>query len=154
VDDVASSGPRRLVVRVEGGRDATWARGIPGITVSEVDGGEARLVLDESVDSESVVLHRGNLAGGARRQRVPRGRPVDVRRIRSGRDQRRALAPVPSAHQLRARVARGCRSGRSCRALATFVMEPGSLIMERKMLLGIKRRAEMPVTRSTGEEAP
>jgi hypothetical protein len=33
-------------------------------------------------------------------------------------------------------------------------MEPGSLIMERKMLLGIKRRAEMPVTRCTGEEAP
>jgi ABC-2 type transport system ATP-binding protein len=78
VDDVASSGPRRLVVRVEGDRDAAWARGIPGITVSEVDG---------------------------------------VRRIRSGRDQRRALAPVPSAHQQRARVARGCRSGRSCRAL-------------------------------------
>jgi hypothetical protein len=40
------------------------------------------------------------------------------------------------------------------RAFGTFVMEPGSLIMERKMLLGIKRRAEMLVTRGTGEEAP
>lgn len=28
------------------------------------------------------------------------------------------------------------------RALATYVMEPGSLVMERKMLLGIKQRAE------------
>jgi hypothetical protein len=40
------------------------------------------------------------------------------------------------------------------RAFGTFVMEPGSPIMERKMLLGIKRRAERPVTRGTGEEAP
>jgi hypothetical protein len=33
---------------------------------------------------------------------------------------------------------------RSARALYTYVMEPGSLIMERKMLLGIKQRAERP----------
>jgi ABC-2 type transport system ATP-binding protein len=55
VDDLATSGPRRLVVRVEGDRDGSWARGIPGVTISEVDGGEARLVLDETVDSESVL---------------------------------------------------------------------------------------------------
>ena len=55
VDDLATSGPRRLVVRVEGDRDASWARGIAGVTVSEIDGGAARLVLDESVDSESVL---------------------------------------------------------------------------------------------------
>ena len=55
VDDLATSGPRRLVVRVEGNRDASWARGIAGVTVSEIDGGAARLVLDESVDSESVL---------------------------------------------------------------------------------------------------
>jgi hypothetical protein len=30
------------------------------------------------------------------------------------------------------------------RALSTYVMEPGSLIMERKMLLGIRQRAERP----------
>ena len=29
------------------------------------------------------------------------------------------------------------------RAIQTLVMEPGSLVMERKMLLGIKERAEM-----------
>jgi hypothetical protein len=28
------------------------------------------------------------------------------------------------------------------RAIYTYAMEPGSLIMERKMLLGIKQRAE------------
>ena len=33
-------------------------------------------------------------------------------------------------------------AGRLQRAVGVLVMEPGSLIMERKMLLGIKRRAE------------
>jgi hypothetical protein len=33
-------------------------------------------------------------------------------------------------------------ASRLARALNTYVMEPGSLIMERKMLLGIKQRAE------------
>jgi ABC-2 type transport system ATP-binding protein len=55
VDDLATSGPRRLVVRVEGDREAAWARRIAGVTVSEIDRGAARLVLDESVDSESVL---------------------------------------------------------------------------------------------------
>jgi ABC-2 type transport system ATP-binding protein len=62
VDDLATTGPRRLVVRVEGDRDATWARGIAAITISEVDGGEARLVLDEEVDSDSVL--RAAMAAG------------------------------------------------------------------------------------------
>jgi ABC-2 type transport system ATP-binding protein len=62
VDDLATSGPRRLVVRVEGDRDALWAHGIAGVTISEVDGGEARLVLDASVDSESVL--RAAMAAG------------------------------------------------------------------------------------------
>ena len=55
VDDLAASGPRRLVVRVEGDRDASWARRIPGVTVSEVAGGEVRLVLDDPVDSDAVL---------------------------------------------------------------------------------------------------
>jgi ABC-2 type transport system ATP-binding protein len=55
VDDLATSGTRRLVVRVEGDRDARWARTIAGVTVSEVDAGAARLVLDTSVDSQSVL---------------------------------------------------------------------------------------------------
>jgi ABC-2 type transport system ATP-binding protein len=62
VDDLATSGPRRLVVRVEGDRDASWAHGMAGVTISEVDGGEARLVLDEEVDSEAVL--RAAMAAG------------------------------------------------------------------------------------------
>jgi len=55
VDDLAHSGPRRLVVRVEGDRDALWARGLTGVSISEVDAGAARLVLDDSVESEAVL---------------------------------------------------------------------------------------------------
>ena len=55
VGDLATSGPRRLVVRVEGDRDGAWARQITGVTVSEVDRGALRLVLDEPVDSQSVL---------------------------------------------------------------------------------------------------
>ena len=55
VDDLATSGPRRLVVRVEGDRDGDWARQLPGVAVSEVDRGAVRLVLDDSVDSEAVL---------------------------------------------------------------------------------------------------
>jgi len=55
VDELATSGPRRLVVRVTEDRDASWAANITGVAVSEVDGGAARLVLDESVDSDSVL---------------------------------------------------------------------------------------------------
>ena len=55
VDDLETSGPRRLVVRVEGDRDATWARTIPGVTVSELDAGAARLVLDQTVESDTVL---------------------------------------------------------------------------------------------------
>ena len=39
------------------------------------------------------------------------------------------------------------------KAFGILVLEPGSLMMERKMLLGIKRRAEMPVVRG-GDEGP
>ena len=62
VDDLAKSGPRRLVVRVDGDRDAAWARNLASVVVSEVNGGEARLVLDESVDSD-VVLRAAMAAG-------------------------------------------------------------------------------------------
>jgi len=55
VDELATSGSRRLVVRVAEDRDASWARNLAGVTVSEVNGGAARLVLDESVDSDSVL---------------------------------------------------------------------------------------------------
>ena len=62
VDDLATSGPRRLVVRVEGDRDGAWARGLAGVKVSEVDRGRRRLVLDESVDSDAVL--RAAMAAG------------------------------------------------------------------------------------------
>ncbi len=55
VDDLASSGARRLVVRVEGDREAAWARSVPGVSVSEVAAGAARLVLGDEVDSDSVL---------------------------------------------------------------------------------------------------
>ena len=55
VDDLASSGARRLAVRVEGDRDGTWARPLVGVTISEIKGGECRLVLDDDTDSDSVL---------------------------------------------------------------------------------------------------
>ena len=62
VDDLATRGGRRLVVRVEGDRRADWARALPGVTLSEVDGGAARLLLDDGVDSD-VVLRSAMAAG-------------------------------------------------------------------------------------------
>jgi ABC-2 type transport system ATP-binding protein len=55
VDELATGGPRRLVVRVEGERAGVWARALRGVTVSELDRGALRLVLDESVDSQAVL---------------------------------------------------------------------------------------------------
>ncbi|HEV3265844.1 MAG TPA: ATP-binding cassette domain-containing protein [Acidimicrobiales bacterium] len=55
VDDLATSGSPRLVVRVEGDREGSWAQGLDGVTISEVDGGAARLVLDPTVDSQTVL---------------------------------------------------------------------------------------------------
>jgi ABC-2 type transport system ATP-binding protein len=62
VDELATRGPRRLVVRVEGDRQGVWARSIPGVKVSEVDGGQVRLVLDDVTDSD-VVLDAARSAG-------------------------------------------------------------------------------------------
>jgi ABC-2 type transport system ATP-binding protein len=62
VDELAVSGARRLTVRVEGDRLGAWARAIPGVTVSQVDGGEVRLVLEDSTDSD-VVLDAARAAG-------------------------------------------------------------------------------------------
>jgi ABC-2 type transport system ATP-binding protein len=55
VDELATSGGRRLVVRVEGDRTAVWAQALPGVHVSEIAAGAARLVLDDTVDSDSVL---------------------------------------------------------------------------------------------------
>ena len=62
VDELATSGTRRLVVRVDADREAQWAKHLPGVEVSEVSGGAVRLVVDPSVDSD-VVLHAAMAAG-------------------------------------------------------------------------------------------
>ncbi|MGO9029167.1 MAG: ABC transporter ATP-binding protein [Acidimicrobiales bacterium] len=62
VDELSTSGARRLAVRVDGDRQGSWAEGIAGVTVSEIDGGEVRLVLDGSTDSD-VVLDAARSAG-------------------------------------------------------------------------------------------
>ena len=55
VDELATSGDRRLVVRIEGDRTANWARNLPGVTVSEEVGGTVRMILAPSVDSDDVL---------------------------------------------------------------------------------------------------
>lgn len=55
VDELTTRGPRRLVVRVEGDRDAAWARDLPGVSVSEVDAGAVRLMLDPGCDTDRVL---------------------------------------------------------------------------------------------------
>jgi len=55
VDALETSGARRLVVRVEGDRQGRWAQDMPGVKISEVVAGAARLVLEESVDSDDVL---------------------------------------------------------------------------------------------------
>lgn len=62
VDELATSGGRRLVVRVEGDRSASWAHGIPGVRISEIVAGAVRLVLDDTVDSDAVL--RAAMAAG------------------------------------------------------------------------------------------
>jgi ABC-2 type transport system ATP-binding protein len=62
VDELATKGPRRLGVRVEGALEGAWARGIPGVTVSQVDRGKVHLTLDDSTDSD-VVLEAARAAG-------------------------------------------------------------------------------------------
>jgi ABC-2 type transport system ATP-binding protein len=55
VDELETSGARRLIVRIDGNRDADWVRNLPGVTISEVSAGTVRLVLDGSVDSDEVL---------------------------------------------------------------------------------------------------
>jgi ABC-2 type transport system ATP-binding protein len=55
VDELATSGARRLLVRIEGDRTGDWARQLPGVTVSEANGGAVRLALESSVDSDDVL---------------------------------------------------------------------------------------------------
>ena len=56
VDDLATSGPQRLMVRVDGDQDGSWARQIPGVTISDFERGTVRLELDDFVDSQAVLV--------------------------------------------------------------------------------------------------
>jgi ABC-2 type transport system ATP-binding protein len=62
VDELASAGARRLVVRVDGDREAAWTAGLDGVRVSEVDRGAVRLVLDPATDPDTVL--RAAMAAG------------------------------------------------------------------------------------------
>jgi ABC-2 type transport system ATP-binding protein len=55
VEELATQGSRRLVVKVDGDHAGSWARGLAGAAVSRVDGGAVRLVLDDSVDTQAVL---------------------------------------------------------------------------------------------------
>jgi ABC-2 type transport system ATP-binding protein len=55
VDELATSGGQRLLVRIEGDRTGDWARHLPGVNVSEVDGGAIRLTLESPVDSDDIL---------------------------------------------------------------------------------------------------
>ncbi len=84
VDELAASGDRRLAVRVEGDRQGVWARAIPGVTVSEVDGGEVRLLLAEAANSD-VVLDAARSAGHVTKFVFERRRLSEVFREAVGR---------------------------------------------------------------------
>jgi len=84
VDELATSGARRLAVRVEGDRRGEWARVIPGVTVSEMDGGEIRLVLDDATNSD-VVLDAARSAGHVTKFVSERRRLSEVFREAVGR---------------------------------------------------------------------
>jgi ABC-2 type transport system ATP-binding protein len=55
VDELATSGPRRLVVRIDEDRNGLWAGSLGGVAVSELDRGAVRLRLAETVDTQEVL---------------------------------------------------------------------------------------------------
>ena len=97
VDDLTTRGRRRLVVRVAGDRDGDWARALPGVTLSELDGGAVRLVLDATADPQ-LVLRAAMAAGPVTEFAVRRRRLSEVFREevseRSGARPRTGPRPV------------------------------------------------------------
>jgi ABC-2 type transport system ATP-binding protein len=55
VEELTTGGRRRLVVKVEGDWTGAWARRVPGVSVSRVEGGAVRLVLDDTTDPQTVL---------------------------------------------------------------------------------------------------
>jgi ABC-2 type transport system ATP-binding protein len=55
VEELTTGGRRRLVVKVDGDWNGAWARAVPGVAISRVEGGAVRLVLDEDTDPQAVL---------------------------------------------------------------------------------------------------
>jgi len=100
VEDLATRGLPRLVVRVAGDRDGTWARGLSGVTVSENDGGALRLVLSEPADPQSV-LRAAFAAGPVTEFVVQRRRLSEVFReaVAHGAGHRQAVTLQAGVHR-------------------------------------------------------
>ncbi|HEY5024196.1 MAG TPA: ATP-binding cassette domain-containing protein [Acidimicrobiales bacterium] len=55
VEELTTGGRRRLVVKVGGDFAGAWAHAVEGVTISRVEGGAVRLVLDPSTDPQTVL---------------------------------------------------------------------------------------------------
>jgi ABC-2 type transport system ATP-binding protein len=55
VEELTTRGRRRLVVKVGGDFAGAWATGLAGVTISRVEAGAARLVLDDTTDPQTVL---------------------------------------------------------------------------------------------------
>jgi ABC-2 type transport system ATP-binding protein len=55
VQDLEMAGTRRLVIRVAGDVDGSWARHLDGVTVSEIGAGTVRLVVADGIDSQLIL---------------------------------------------------------------------------------------------------
>jgi len=55
VEDLTTGGRRRLVAKVEGDWAGAWAGDLPGATISRVEGGAVRLVLDADTDPQTIL---------------------------------------------------------------------------------------------------
>ena len=55
VEELTTRGKSRLVVKVGGDFGAAWAQNLAGVRISRVEGGAARLVLDEGTDPQAVL---------------------------------------------------------------------------------------------------
>ena len=99
VDDLATRGRPRLVVRVAGDRDGAWARGLAGVTVSENDGGALHLVLAPASEAGAAdpqsVLRAAMAAGPVTEFAVRRRRLSEVFReaVTTQRAARRHAVP-------------------------------------------------------------
>jgi ABC-2 type transport system ATP-binding protein len=108
VDDLTTRGRRRLVVRVTGDRDGGWARALPGVTVSELDAGAVRLVLDATADPQAV-LKAAMAAGPVTEFAVRRRTLSEV--FREEVSSRSEAPPPTGPRPLRAERSRGQETG-------------------------------------------